>query len=114
MIALSLTAAPAVPDGWLDAVDVSQISAWSIVGIFVLAILRGWLVPRRTLMEIRDVKDAQLARQDNDIKSWRESSEMNAAALVKSQGQVDDLLDVGRTTRHVLTSLSEAADGRNE
>ncbi len=118
-LALAPTAAEVAAGGWLDAIDISQVSAWSIVAIFVIAILRGWLVPRRTLMDrvedkeatIKDknltiaAKDATIAAKDVEVASWRD-------AATTSQGQVNELLEAGRTTQHVITSLSEAVDGR--
>ncbi len=110
--ALAPTAADVATGGWLDAIDISQVSAWSIVAIFVIAILRGWLVPRRTLMDrvedkqatITD-KNAVIAAKDVEIAYWRE-------AATTSQEQVNELLEVGRTARHVIASLPEAVDGR--
>jgi hypothetical protein len=75
-----------------------QVSAGALVALIVLLILRGWLVPRRQLLDVMEDRD-----------KWRSSSEewqKSATALGMS---VEKLVSLAETTNHALTEIQRLA-----
>lgn len=79
----------------IGAVDVG---AGGLVFLFVLSILRGWIVPRSVLDDVRADRDVRLAAERADKEHWRSVAET-------STEQVKTLLSVTQVTTQVLQSL---------
>ncbi|MFB6811257.1 hypothetical protein [Streptomyces sp. NPDC056387] len=62
--------------------------------LVVLLILTGRLVPRSTLLDMREERD-----------TWRAAHTESEAARQAERAQVTELLELSRTAGHVLTSL---------
>lgn len=58
---------------WLAAIDVASASSTGLLGVGVLAIMRGWLVPARTLDAIRADLEGQVAECRAREAEWREA-----------------------------------------
>ena len=65
-----------------------------LMGLVVLLILTGRLVPRSTLLDMREERD-----------TWRAAHVSSEAARLAEREQVTELLELSRTASHVLTSL---------
>ncbi|PRX95561.1 hypothetical protein [Allonocardiopsis opalescens] len=78
-----------------------------LVGIGVLLVLMGWLVPRRTLNDVRADRDARIAevqeRAANYEKAWKTAEETHAN-LVESMRAV---LETMRTVEAILTEARQ-------
>jgi hypothetical protein len=79
-----------MPDVPLD-VLAGRGGPWVLVGLAVLSVLRGWLVPRATVDRERQLLEQRIA----DL----------LAAHNTAREQVSELLELGRTTTAVLQSL---------
>ncbi len=82
--------------------------ATGILTVVVLSVLWGKLVPRATLDDLRQDKDQQ-------IQTWREAYQKSEEAREIMRGQITELLQLARTTTHVMNAVQEAAgrsDGR--
>lgn len=73
--------------------------------LVVLLILRGRLVPRSTLEDLRKDKDRQ-------IDTWQTAYERSEQAREIMRDQITELLEMAKTTTHVIESLPSVASGR--
>lgn len=96
----------------LAGLDVLNLGAGGIVSIGVLAVLRGWLVPRRVLNDLRAATDARVADKEQELARTREAtSEWRAAASTKDltilaqAKQIDELMDSARLSNDLLRAL---------
>jgi peptidoglycan hydrolase CwlO-like protein len=78
------------------------IGATGLLALAVILILRGSLVPRRTVDQMRADKDSQIA-------IWKDAYATSQRAVEMKDRQIDTLLEAARTTTHVVTAVSEAA-----
>ncbi len=67
--------------------------------LVVLLILTGRLVPRSTLVDMREERD-----------TWRAAHSESEAARQAEREQVTELLELSRTAGHVLTALPRARE----
>jgi thiamine biosynthesis lipoprotein ApbE len=88
-----------------------QGSAWTIVAFVVLLILRGSLVSRAVLEDVRKDKDARIAEVLAEKNTWREAHRESEAARLEAQGQVGELLELSRTADHVLRAIRGEVSG---
>ena len=85
---------------WLDGLPVGGLSAAAILGIAVLMILRGQLVPRRTHDEVRTDRD-----------TWRAAWEASEEARRVQAQQLGELLELAKTTDHFIRALPRPPGG---
>lgn len=78
----------------MDGIPISDLTAPTLLGLAVLMIFLGWLVPRKTLREKAD----ECAR-------WHEAFEIQREIALKSTAQVDELLEVSKTTHAIVVAL---------
>ena len=78
----------------LDGISVSNLTPAVLIGIAVLMLLLGWLVPRRTL---RDVQ--------NESARWHRAYDLEREARVTSVAQTAELLELGKTSHAILVAL---------
>jgi hypothetical protein len=78
-----------------------------IVGVLVATILAvfravytGGLVPRQTHQDVLDDRD-----------QWREAHSISEQSRQEQKAQVDDLLELARTTNALLGALNRVRDG---
>lgn len=88
-----------------------QGGAWTIVTLVVLLILRGNLVSRAVLEDVRKDRDARVAEILAEKNTWREAHRESEAARLEAQSQVGELLELSRTADHVLRSLRGEVHG---
>lgn len=88
-----------------------SMGAGTIVVLVVLMVLRGALVPRATLEDVRADRDARLSEKQREIDALRSTVEMLGATCDAQSRQVSELLEVGRTAQRVLLSLPGAERG---
>lgn len=93
-------------------ISLLQGGAAGLVMLIVVLVLRGALVPRSTLRDVRADRDARLADRDARIKeliverdTWRIAYENSEAGRHMSQAQTGELLELSRTAAHLLQSL---------
>lgn len=84
-----------IPWSSLSAVPLSEV----LVGLFVVAILRGLLVPRSILEDTRADRD-----------SWREESRVKDQMIAEKDKQLDALAEVGETQKSVLQALARMGE----
>ncbi|MEU9149225.1 hypothetical protein AB0D59_01395 [Streptomyces sp. NPDC048417] len=86
-----------------------DLGAAALVGLIVLLVLRGQLVPRRQLEDLRADKDQQIEdlRAERDL--WREAHAVSEEARRESQDQAGELLELSRTSAYFFAALPRAA-----
>ncbi|MFD5468912.1 hypothetical protein [Streptomyces sp. NPDC127105] len=86
----------------------TDIGAAALVGLIVLLILRGHLVPRRVLEDRLADKDRQLEDVRAERNTWRQAHTVSEEARHEAQDQAAELLELSRTAGHFFASLPEA------
>lgn len=97
-------------------------SATALLGLVLLLVLLGKLVPRSALDDAR--ADAEQARKDRDraleekqreVDLWRSAFINEVGTTRELSSQVTQLMEVARTADHVLRSLPAGnGDSRND
>jgi hypothetical protein len=77
----------------------TDLGAAGLLVLVVLLILTGRLVPRTTLVDMREERD-----------TWRAAHGESERARQAEREQVTELLELSRTAGHVLTSLPRAKE----
>lgn len=87
-------------------------SATALLGLVLLLVLLGKLVPRSTLDDVRkDVekaetdRDKRLEEKQREIELWRSAFINEVGTTRELSGQVSTLMEVARTADHVLRAL---------
>lgn len=88
-----------------------QGGAAALVTLIVLLILRGGLVSRAVLEDVRKDRDARIAELVAERDAWREAHRQSEAARIEAQSQVGELLELSRIADHVLRSLRGEVSG---
>lgn len=70
--------------------------ALSLLALAVVAVLRGWLVPRAQFKREIEAKDAQVAQIAQDRDYWRAAWMTESDSRRHADGQVSDLLELAR------------------
>jgi hypothetical protein len=85
-------------------IPVGDMSAPVLLGIAIVLILRGRLVPRSTYDDLRADRD-----------QWREAHRLSEEARLTQTRQLDAVLEVGETVKNVMNALdSVRREGRPE
>lgn len=71
---------------------------WALFGFAGLAVLKGWLVPRKTHEDTLHDRD-----------EWRAESRIKDAQVAEKDKQLGHLAEVGETQKSVLTALARLA-----
>lgn len=97
--------------------DLSAISvllpggAGAIVTLIVLLILKGHLVSRAVLEDVRKDRDARIAELATERDMWREAHRESEAARIEAQRQVGELVELARVADHVLRAMRGEVPG---
>lgn len=87
----------------LSTLPVLPTSAGALVALVVLLILRGQLVPKATVDDVR---------ADRDM--WKTAYENEQHRSKELTGQVTALMEVARTTERVMLVAAEVSGGNDE
>ncbi|MGQ4437922.1 hypothetical protein ACN6LI_003287 [Streptomyces violaceoruber] len=85
--------------------------AGAIVTLIVLLILRGSLVARAVLEDVRKDRDARVAELAKERDMWRQAHQESEAARIEAQNQVGELLELSRVADHVLRAIRGEVPG---
>jgi hypothetical protein len=83
---------------FLNGLTVGQLTPSVLLGITVLMLLKGWLVPRSTLQD--KIKEAD---------QWHQAYELEREARNTSEAQNRELLEVAKTSAGFLKAVSDRA-----
>ena len=86
----------------LDGIDVSNLTAPTLVGIAVLSVILGVLVPKYIYKDV-------IRERDN----WRNAYEAEREARVTSDAQTRELLELAKTTHSIVVALFGTAPERS-
>lgn len=91
----------------LEGVNILNVGAGGIVSIGVLAVFRGWLVPRRVLNDLRAATDARVADKDAQIARIAAESEQQFDRLTKEKNDWKDAYSASSTTNATLARQND-------
>ena len=87
----------------LAGLPIGQFSAGALVGLVVLLILVGRLVPRQSLIDMREDRD-----------KWRDTAEEWQKTAMQLGMSMEKLLTAADLTNHALVEIQELAQRRIE
>lgn len=82
----------------INTLPIGSLGAGSILGLVILLVLRGNLIPRSIYQE-------RMADKDEQIKEYREALDRERVRGDIQVRQIDTLMEVANTAEHVLNSL---------
>lgn len=85
-------------------VPIAGLTAPALAGFAVLAVLRGWLVPRKTYDDLKEDRDR-----------WQQAHSISEEARLTQTRQLDAVLEVGQTVKNVMEALDHVRrEGRQQ
>lgn len=87
----------------LAELPLGQLSAGALVAIIVLLILRGLLVPRQQMIDLREDRD-----------KWQASSEKWQQVATQHGMTLERLIDYAEAADHALTAIQAVVQSRGE
>lgn len=91
------------------AVDIPSIGAGALVAIVCLSIFRGWLVPRRVMVDAITAKDAVIAGCVKTGDDWREVALSKDETIKTLADQLDEAMEMARTSQAIVNALPRVA-----
>lgn len=85
-----------------------QGGAIGIVTAAVLSMFRGWLVPKTSLDAVLTVQEKRLDGERVRGDEWKATAAFERARNEELSRQLNDLLEVGRTTQALIEGLNRA------
>lgn len=92
---------------------VGQLSAAGLLAVVVLAIVRGWLVPRKVLEEARADRERQIEDAKAQCADWKAAFQAAEQARQVLAGQVDELLELARATDEFIRTTPRPGRAAN-
>lgn len=93
-------------------------SATALLGLVLLLVLLGKLVPRSTLddarkdaEQVRTERDKAIADKQREVELWRSAFLNEVGTTRELSSQNSQLMEVARTADHVFRSISPAGNG---
>lgn len=86
----------------VNALPVGTMGATGLLTVVVLLIIRGNLIPRNTYEE-------RMKDKDDQVEYYREAYETERERNSELAGMVGTLVEAGKTTEYVMTSLHQAS-----
>lgn len=86
-----------------------NLSLSGLLGLAILLVLLGGLIPRYVVNQIRADRDTRLAEAREEITNWRSAYQTSEEARSLQSQQLGELLEQGRTTDAFIRSLQVAA-----
>lgn len=90
---------------FLTQVHADQISLATLVGLMVVSVIRGWVVPRSVLRDRVADKDTQIAALILDRDAWKDAFFKKGELAAEQSKQIGDLVDSGETTVRLMDTL---------
>lgn len=86
-----------------------NLSLSGLLGLAILLVLLGGLIPKYVVNQIRQDRDARLAEAREEITNWRKAYQTSEESRSLLSQQVGELLELGKTTDSFIRSLQIAA-----
>lgn len=83
----------------IEGVPISLLSASALLGLTVLLLLTGRIVPRSTLVDKID-----------EAERWRQAYEVEREARRISDAQTSELLEVAKTTHAIISAMATTSE----
>lgn len=94
---------------WLGNINPSDLTTGVLVGIAVLLVFTGQLIPRWVVTQIRTNCESQVRAAQQEAADWKAAyNTVNQAREIQGR-QLDDLLDASRTTDAFIRALPAAS-----
>ncbi len=94
----------------LKDLPVGGLSFGGLVTMAIVLIFKGEIVPKSTLEAMRANYTAVIAAKDEQVNMLKEANSLSQQSLSAALTDNKELLEMGRTTVHLLESIHERAD----
>lgn len=90
--------------------DLKDLGPSSILALAVLLVLLGLVVPRRQLKDLRDDRDKREKQLIEERDEWKAAFFASDKTSRELAGQMQAMLEQGRTTEAVIKAIPKRAD----
>lgn len=90
---------------WLNSISIVGLGQGGLLVIVVLMFLRGWIVPRKTLEDVRIDRTERLRDKDAELERLKEAFAIIEQANKTISDQNSQLMETARTTEAILRAL---------
>ena len=91
---------------------VQAYSPWVVIGTVILAITRGWLVPRRVMVDLVALWQKRAEDAEKRADQWQAAAEANSRTVAIQASQIGELMESGRLTQHIADSIPKRGERR--
>jgi F0F1-type ATP synthase membrane subunit b/b' len=95
----------------LSSLPIGGISFGGLVTLAIILIFKGEIVPKSTLEAMRTDRDAIIEAKNEENTMLKEAYKLSEQARATGAEADKELLELGRTTVHLLESIHERANG---
>lgn len=95
----------------LRGLPVGGISFAGIVSVCILMIFRGDIIPKSTLEKLQASSDAMIKMKTDENEMLKNAYSLSEQARELDAKNIPELLELGRTTVHLLNSIHDRAHG---
>jgi hypothetical protein len=81
-----------------------------VVAAFLYAILRGHLVPRRVVEDMRSDKDTQIAKLGEVVDLWRDAAQAKDQAITEFIPMLNEIIENDKLILKLLGAIREVVD----
>lgn len=85
---------------------------WVVIATGILAIIRGWLVPRRVMVDLVALWQKRAEDAERRADQWQAAAEANSRTVAIQASQIGELLESGRLTQHIADSIPKRGEHR--
>ena len=99
-------------EAFLAGIRYDQIGFGAIVVFGVLAVLRGWIVPRSTVVDLRTDRKERLDEIASERDDWKQAYLVSEQARMLLVSQNGELLELAKTANHILSALPSTGEAK--
>jgi hypothetical protein len=92
--------------------EVGQYSPWVLIGTVILAIVRGWMVPRRVMVDLVALWQKRAEDAEKRAEQWEAAFKAESKTSSMLAAQNGELLESGRLTQHIADSIPKWGEHR--
>lgn len=94
---------------WIATIPAANLTASALLGLAVLLVFSGLLIPRWVVTQIKANADANTAQAQREADNWKAAYQAVATARELQSKQLDDLLELARTQDQFIRALPAAS-----
>jgi hypothetical protein len=93
--------------------QVSTYGSPVLIGVFVLSVYRGWLVPARVLTDFIAMHHERLVDKTKEATEWKAAYQAESAKSAVLVRQMEELMESARLTQHIVSEIPKRGGSRD-